>query len=451
MSSIEKLITRFSICPAILMGIFSLSSLAHATRVNGRITWGGYAASETFADQASGSTRNDFLTTSGRFFLQASEMGEEQDWQTTVDLRDKHDFFDKLEREKLKLTDRNTLQVRQVSARYDKSKNATLQFGRFPLIDAGNVHCDGAAIGYKPNRNWTFTGFGGLNAKRPDQQYVTFNEDSLGYGGFAQFQSQVGGWDNNLFGSLALVEQRVAGAVDRRYLYTVSSQQWAADSRLIHFMYLDFVPRTYIQTAYVDWNQRLSEGWSIETRGLAVDVIEYSRRQGVRERLEASPYKEGNLAITRQINSAMNLIADTTYGKRSADGLDKREYRIKLQMPRLISPKWDSSISGIYRDNFTSKDTVLRGGIGYFSRTWELSSELETGIEKYEDGKDLHPITLEISYGYYLSRELYLALSAEHAKDELVSITSAFIKVGYRFGNEELAPLRNGAAPRGRL
>lgn len=451
MSLGEKLSTRFWLCPALLLALGGTALPAYGKRVNGRITFGGYAANENFSDEDSGSTRNDFLTTSGRLFLEASELGERENWSTTLDLRDKHDFFDKLDRERLQLTDHNTFQVRQMSGRYGREgRRGFFEFGRFPLIDAGNVQCDGAAVGFMPNSAVTMTAFGGLNPKRPDQQYMTFNSNAQHYGGIVQYQNLRGGWSKNLFASAALVEQRVEGQVDRRYLFSSSSVQWSPQSRLIHLLYLDFVPRTYVQTGYLDLNLGITRALEAQVRGLAVDVIEYSRRQGLRERLAPSPYREGTVGLS--LLSAKNIrgVLDLTYGKRS-DQLDKRELRIKLQMPRLISPKWDASLSLINRDNFISKDTLGRGGLGYFSRRYELSVEAESGLEKYNDGTNRHPLTVEFSGGYYMSRALFTALSYERAQDEKVKINSVFLKVSYRFGNEEIAPLRNGAAPRGRL
>ena len=369
-----------------------------------------------------------------------------------MDLRDTHDFFDKLDRERLRLTDRNTLQIRQANGRFEsKNQKAFVQFGRFPMIDAGNVHCDGAALGFRPTSEWTLSGFGGLNPKFPDQQHLTYNSNALEFGGVAQYQRSRGGWDRNLFGSVALVEQQLDGRAGRRFLYTNSSAQWSPQSRLIHFMYVDFVPRTYVQTAYFDWNQMLSPKWSTQLRGLAVDVIDYARRMDLREKLEPSPFREGSFAVRKAFSPRLTALADVSYGKRLADQLDRKEFKVKLQMPQLISAKWDASIGGVLRENFISRDTYLRGGIGYFSMRWEMSLDLDTGVEKYESGLIRHPLYLSLSYSYFLARDLFLALAVERAQDEVVAINSGFFKLTYRFGNQEPAPLRDGAAPRGRL
>ena len=97
-----------------------LLSVLHTSKVfseswSGRVVLGGYASTERFADtSATGSSKNDFQTLSGRFYLKGENLGPGQ-FESITDLRDKHDFFDKLNKEKLALDARNQFQVRQLS------------------------------------------------------------------------------------------------------------------------------------------------------------------------------------------------------------------------------------------------------------------------------------------------------------------------------------------------
>lgn len=451
MSLINKLSSLHRLCLAIFITQCFAWPSAFAASVTGRFTVGAYGATETFKDNESGSERNDFLTGSARLYLHVSELGEEKNWEITSDIRDKHDLFDRLDRERLKLTERNTLQVRQLNAVYrSPNKSSFAGLGRLAIQDAGSVFCDGGMTGYKASPNWTLVTFGGLNARRPDQQFVTTNTEGLTYGGVARYHSKNAEALTNFFGSAALVEQMYEGQLDRRYLHTTSSWN-SPGSHLIHLLYLDFVPRTNVQSAFINWRKNITDGLFTNVNGLAVDVIEYSRRQGVRERLDPSPYREGSLELSKRFGPQMTSSFTMLYGKRSADQMQKHEYRWRLQMPRWISPRWDSSVGAFYRDNFISKDTMLRGGIGYFSSSWELSFSLETGVEKYDNGDIMHPVMADLSYGRYVSKSFFWALTAERAQDERVTINSVFLKFSYRFGDQEIAPIRDGAAPRGRL
>ena len=69
MSSDKKLSIGSWLCPVLLLSVGGATFTARAARINGRINLGGYAATESFSDEAAGSFRNDFLTNSARFFF----------------------------------------------------------------------------------------------------------------------------------------------------------------------------------------------------------------------------------------------------------------------------------------------------------------------------------------------------------------------------------------------
>ncbi|MEQ1876127.1 MAG: hypothetical protein ABL958_05740 [Bdellovibrionia bacterium] len=420
--------------------------------IYGRVTLGGFAAKETYSDTDGGSDRNDYMTASGRIFLRASALGESRNWEFVSDIRDQNDFFDKLNRERLQLEPVNTFQVRQLKVRYETSNRVALgEVGRFPVIEAGNVHCDGMLAGLKITPGLRWAAFGGLNPKRNDQTYVRYNDDSFVSGTYFKYQSQDIGWEKNLFSSIAFVSQAVGHDIDRQYIFNNSVYQWSANSRLLYFVYLDFVPHTYVQMGYLSWMQDL--GWRLtsEVNGLAVDVIEYTRRQGLRERLSASAYKEGSFKLRNDLAPSFNLSTTFAYGQREADQLIKREYIFGVGMPRLLSSRVDVSLKLGYRDNFTSQDSFARFGTGYFSSEWELTLDVEGGQEIYSTGETLHPLTAEASLGAIFSKPFFIAVSVERAQDERVSVWAGFFKLTYRFGSTEAPPVRDGAAPRGRL
>ena len=89
--------------------------------------------------------------------------------------------------------------------------------------------------------------------------------------------------------------------------------------------------------------------------------------------------------------------------------------------------------------------------MGYFSYKKEYSLDAEWASEKQTDGSTLNPLILEANMGYHLAKHQFFALSLQSASDEKVNILGVYFKYSYRFGNKELAPIRDGASPRGRL
>ncbi|MGE4132042.1 MAG: hypothetical protein AB7F86_10430 [Bdellovibrionales bacterium] len=424
---------------------------ARAQKVHERFSFGGFASTERFQDASGGSDSNDFAVASARAFLMVQDWGRGK-WELISDLRDKHDFFDKLDSERLQLTDRNEFQLRQMSLR---RANPRLfwnpQFGRFPIPEAGSAFTDGAQIAMNFSPSLTASFFGGLNPKQEAQSYLAFDPDSQVYGATLRYQSAARSWTRNFYTAHSYVEKVYAGHLDRRYIFHNMSYQWRPTSRLLTLAYLDLVPRTYVQTANLIWQQGFSRYFSTELAGLSMDSIEYSRRAGVLEKLPSSPYREGRLKLNLRSSARTRFFHDSIYGKREVDKKERIEEHLGVFRTGIFSKNWDGHALLGWRRNFTSLDYLARAGLGYFSRSWESTLDVDYATQKYDEGKTLNPLIAEISLSHYHSRNLYSTISVQHAADEEKRILSVFFKLGLQLGNQEVAPVRDGAPPRGRL
>lgn len=427
----------------------AISPAAHGTLVNGRFTFGGYMATERFSNTDGGSDKNDAQVLSARYFLKLTDINN-QPYDITVDLRDKNDFFDKADRERLQLTDRNNFQVRELNVRLHKP-NFGMQLGRFPVPEAGAAGVDGAMLVKPHTKDWRSGAFGGYNPKRWDQSYYQWNQQDVIAGAYTTYQSRGSALAKNLFLTHAIIDEVHGVQTDRFYLFHNMVYQWQPRSRLISLMYLDFVPRTYIQNGNLLWQQGWTPKFSSQLGVMAVDVITYSRRQGLREELAPSAYNEGSLRLDFEPWSTRKYQFGISSGSREADHLTKSEYYFGVEQSQFWSKRWDVFAKLGGRKNFTSDDIFANVYLGYFSRKWEFGWDVEYGIEKYKDDVTKHPLTIEFDVSNYLTRSLYLTGSVQRAKDEVVEIYTLFVKLGYRFGSGQLAPLRDGAPPRGQL
>lgn len=427
-------------------------AVAVAAKVHGRVEAGALASTERFTTISSGSDKNDTLVSSGRFYLGVSEIGEAR-WEFKMDVRDKYDFFDKLNREQLQLDAKNSFQVREMHVRQPvhTASGWGYSLGRFSVTEAGTF-TDGALIKRKFASRWNLAAFGGLNPKVPGETYLELNSDTSLYGGYVSFQRQGTSWEKNFYATHAYVNQTENSLVDRRYLFHNMSYQWAQNSRLITFLYLDFVPRTYVQQGSLFWQQELTQRLYTKMSLLGVDVVEYAHLQNVRERLAASPYKQGSLRFDIRASPLTTIEFGTLVGKRESDHLSKTDSSVSIASQRTFGPKWETRATVGYRDNFASKDQYARVGLGYFSRHWESDLSVEGGVEKYDlDGDVRHPLITELAFSRFFSETLFATLSLQRAADEQVTIMTSFFKLGYRFGNREIPPLRDGAPARGSL
>lgn len=432
-----------------VLPLILFSDLSLATTVRGRFTVGVFRATERFQENTGGSDKNDSQFVSTRLYLKVSEI-KKKNWDVIFDLRDKNDFFDKPDRERLTLTARNSFQVRELDSRYAKGRYVT-QLGRFPVQEAGAVGVDGGLLKYRHSRDTSSSIFAGLNPKRDDQYYYQFNPKDRVFGLLNTYQTLNSSLVRNLYFSHAIVGQAVGSEIDRVYLFHNAIYQWNPSSRLISLLYLDTVPRTFVQNGNILWQQGWNPRWSSQLSLLAVDVITYSRRQGIREKLAPSPFKEIGLRADYASTPRSKWQFGISDGKRDADRLSKAEFYVGLEKNQIWTRHWDVFAKAGGRKNFTSDDLFSNVYLGYFARKWEVGLDAEYGIEKYKDGVTKHPITLELDISNNFSRSLFLASSFQAAKDETVQIMTGFLKLGYRFGAGEAPPLRDGSPPRGQL
>ncbi|MEQ1665914.1 MAG: hypothetical protein ABL927_11115, partial [Bdellovibrionales bacterium] len=394
---------------------------------------------------------NNFATASMRYFYQAENF-KRPDWKFTADLRDKNDFFSKVDREQLSLTNSNTLQARQVSFRYDNEKHGNVyEAGRYAIPDAGNVYNDGATLGWRQNSTWSGELFAGYNPKEINESYLEFNTDATQYGALLRYLPKSETWTKRILVNTAVVEKRNYEETDRRYIYNQSVYQWAQDSLVASMLYLDFIPRTYVQTALVNYNQAWGNFIQTEMTLSAIDVIEYRRIQSVRETLSPSPYKELSVRTIYTKNLPQRWSGTVLYGHRELDEKDRIALIGDLQMPRFLSKNMDFLLRVTTKREFTKLGNYLTAGWGYYGRKYELDVQTTLGSEDQTSGNTLHPVIIDSNVGTQISKKFFGAGGLQYSHDENAQIISMFFKVTYRFGTKDLPPLRDGAPPRGRL
>lgn len=425
---------------------------ANAYGIHGRFTLGSFISTEEFTDtdRSAGTDRSDYWTTSSRMYMKMSKLGL-SNYETVIDIRDKHDFFDKLDQEKLELTDKNTLQVRQLVFNKPSGKRF-YSIGRFPVQEAGSAHTDGLRYGFHIGKRQTLAFFGGLNPKTVDQSALEFNSNTNTMGIYHTYDMKGNRfWDKNLYMSHAIVTQGVDGETDRQYIYHQLNYQWNRYDRFHSMAYLDFVPSSKIQTIYLGLSKRFAKKLFSHFSHRSIDAIEYSRRQGVREKLEPSPYSETQARLRFRSSSRRSFDVRFISGSRQSDGLSKQEISVGGHFLKWPSRHWDIGARLGNRDNFASQDTFVKVSAGYYSRKWEFTLDQTLLNETQDSGESYSPMITEISFSRYFSRSFYGTFYLQSSSDSRVAVFTTFFKLGYRFGTQEIPPVRDGAPPRGRL
>ena len=199
-----------------------------------------------------------------------------------------------------------------------------------------------------------------------------------------------------------------------------------------------------------DRSPRRGSSFSTEVSGTSIDSLQYQRRQGIRERLKASPYREGSGKLQYNLNSVTSVSADTIHGLRSDDDRWLHEYSLTSYVSALFSPNFSGQTTVGFRNNFVSDDYFAKLILGYYSNRWEISLNEYLAYEKYSDStKSLVPIVSEANIYYFFQKDFFFSGSFEYAWDSDATLMSGFFKVGYSFGSRDTPSVRN-AAPLGR-
>lgn len=430
-------------------GVSAPLHLAQASQYFGRLTTGSYVANEHFKVESDGMSDNSFATISSRVYLRVYDISAKKfEWIT--DFRDKNDFFDTLDAPGLKLTPKNTAQLRQLSLRNaDESDRYFVELGRFAVPDTGAVKVDGGSVGVRWNRQVSTALFGGLNPQRSDQATMTYNRDSFAYGANFVYQPRSSDWKRAFYVSNAFVQETVASHIDRRFLYSNLFYQWGTNSQIFGLVYLDFVPRVYAQTGLINYVQRIAPTWTSNLNLTSVNALEYSRTQGVLEQLEPSGFREGGLSLQNTLSPNMKMNYSGRYGTRTADQLSRVEGSAGPTFNRIFSKYFNLATALGYRKDFTNHTTFLKSRLGFYPLNWEGDFDLNIGSKMQSSGVTTHPIIVEASIARYFSKVMYASFTMQEAHEESVNILSFFVKLGYRFGSEDVAPLKDGAPPPG--
>ncbi len=410
------------------------------TNYQGRLTIGGFLSKENFVETetSGGSTRNDFATLSARLFAQTQHFTRFH-LTVTADLRDKNDFFDKLNKELYTLTARNDFQPRQLSIEYPNETGYWLaKFGRFQVPEAGAVFADGGLAGIHLTPVLSMSIFGGLNPKKDDESSLAFNSTARIVGGTLIYAPREKAEKLGIFVNSAVTAKQNQGQWDRLFLYHYATFHWPKD-HLLSMATVDFIPRAKLQNLYLQHQHSFLTGQRLQLSSSYIDVIEYFRRQSVRETLAPSIYYDLQGSLTTPLLKKFSIGVTPLLGRRASDGLTRREIFLNFKAFQLFAPQLSLTSAFGLRRHFVSSDTVFRAGIDYTSAVWDISLTEELAHENYDliNGAQpvLNPSITELSVNRTINETLYSALSTQYSHDEKVSIVSFFAKLGYRFGN----------------
>ncbi|MEZ4744287.1 MAG: hypothetical protein R3B45_17865 [Bdellovibrionota bacterium] len=442
----------------------------NAIDYHGRASIGGYFSKERFNDvSANGTTSNDSAVGSARFYFDASKISSKK-LRFVTDVRNENDAFGQLDQEELQLSSRYTLQLRQLNLQYPNHFGGIYgSFGRFQAFNSGVVYVDGLELGFHFTSKLKGGIFGGQNPKSDQAYELQWSNSRPIFGSFVIYQDSEASWYRHTYSSTAIIrmkddaisEETVeveqtglgggTGPLLRSFIYNNTVLQFNRNNRLLTWIYYDVEPKPDLQNLWMSYYTMFAKKASLLLSVLDIHANEYREIQSIREELEPSSYQEAKAKLSLYLIPNGVLLANILTGKRTLDGLKRKEYSLGIEMARFINHRISAHLIGGVREKFTNKDKFLKLGIGYYSRNVEVAADYEMAVENKMDGDVLHPKILELSLGLIASKKFFTTIVAQRITDERVNITSALFRITSRFGNKDIPPIRDGGPPRGSL
>ncbi|HAZ14837.1 MAG: hypothetical protein A2X86_20900 [Bdellovibrionales bacterium GWA2_49_15] len=419
---------------------------------SGRFISGAFISKEVFRDSQV-DRYNDVAILSERLYLNFDDLI----WNKagfTLDVRDKENFFDKMDRERQTLTEKNKLQLHQFSFHKPAESNEVdFSVGRFPLPQAGAIYLDGLDFGLRKNLlglSAKFSLFYGLNPQLA--QDTGINRDVTAYGGHFTLENKGKSWERYFFSINALVRQVYKTEVDRFYYYNNTNLQSDDGQNFSSILYLDFLPHVYVQNFWSTYATNFSNRYKLRASFSTIDSLHYVRVQDIRETLPSSRYHQSSLSIRSPSDYGQTSYeTKLSVGLREVDKKNMAELKFGALIPRIIKDEISGTANLGVKKNFISNDLLLGLGLLHSNNFRELSINQDVQFEQRASQKPNIAYISEGSYTKFFNRSLFGIISIQNIRDNYVSIFSIMLKISYRFGQGGQAPIREGSPPMGQL
>lgn len=451
--------------------VYFIPATLGASHYHGRLNLGVFASKEKFAQESGGSSSNDSLLYSARFFLNVSDISS-AGLESVVDIRDKYDVFGHLNEKDYTLEPQNEYQARQLAIKYPNSEGSVYATaGRFPAMDAGVNYIDGGELGFRIGENLRLGGFGGYDPAAANAYGLTFSRENKIAGAYGVLQSSGFKLTKNFYSATALISQEnsigaqesaeISGGTATpatapttektqtiQYFYNNTAFQFLGINYLSFVLYYDVKPEKLLRHI---WLSDQSELFSWLTLLLSYTKVDYKDPQIAFSTLSQEHSKvedySGRLKFKISRNYAVHLRG--MQGKRFLDDKKKSDYALGLTSQAFLSHLVGLNVYAGNRQHYTYKEQYLFYELGYFSKSWEIMFNQECANKTWESGQSSKPVLSELGFSSFWSKTLFSTLAIQHQKDVEVSILSALLRIGYRFGTREIPPIRDGAPPMG--
>ena len=435
----------------LVVGGLVLSSSAYAMEFKGQLRVGAFTRTVSLSEQA-GESSNDEYIMSGQVHLEAYELNGDND-QIILEARDKVDNFGKLERENLRLTTYNRMQLRTFAYQRPFEFNKTyFSLGRFSLPEANLLVHDGLEVGYRFSKNTRAGFYAGLGPKDIlTPLYVDplseRSSSGLQAGAYVTYDRKEGAEDSSYltqgFGKAPTYD--LTDAEDHMSYFQQGLWTFSAANRLSSLVLFDVQPASKLRRGSLAYTY-LSENLRTTASVQQTDTEDYLLKQEVQDALLPSAVQSVALDVRQRTSSHLSFDYLLRYGRRAADSLTQDELGVGILKHEFLGKSDSVRFQLALRRNFTSRDRIYRLAYDYWSRSLSIGlSHVMTQLS-YDSGRNDTRQDTSLDAGFFLSDKLRGSLGIQREADSLVSANALFFMVGYRFGGGSASPVRQKPA-----
>ncbi len=424
---------------------------AFAYKYHGKFTFGSFFSDEQLNKSIAGSKTNDEMLFSNKLYLEFSEITE-QNLETLIDIKNKYDFFDKVDRNTLKLTPTNQLLLRQLALKKTNPfQGVHFSLGRFQTSEKGINILDGIDVGYRLNSNIDGGLIYGLNPEINGTYNLDFRKNSILRGTYLTYKRQDKKNERFFLFSNAYNENLEQSKIDRQFLHNTTIFQLNNNHRIYLMNTLDLLPEVHIQNSWITANNKMGEDFSLNSTFFIINAIEYERtEEDDQQEATTGSYTSAKLILNQKTAEKSKMAYKVAIVQRTIDDLQKKSLGISYLDNSIFSKNLSFKIDLDYALNFNSNDFKTILNFAYYTQKIELSM-LETVILKKYPQRSNAIINSEGNFSYIFAKNLFTGLTLQYFTDNLSDIFSFFFRLSYRFGTKEIPSPRDGAPPIGVL
>ena len=417
----------------------------------GHLMTGAFISHEAYPNAVTGSKDNDLLVYSNRAYLDVTNITAAK-YEFVTDIRDNHDFFDKVDAARLNLSGENKFRLRLLAVKDPGATHGYLwSVGRFLPADNGIIYNDGAEVGVKASHHQTLGVFAGFRPRVNDERAVELKASAFQLGAYDVYQNDPEDWSEGTYSSNMLVfAPRVFTDVAPTEALAYINQSilhFGPNDRVNTYLDLQARPEVRAADAVVSYDHRFDPRLNATATYSRIDLTEYRNNRDIFETLTASSYQQLKTQGRYKLSDYQRLDANFSYGERYLDHLRRLEVSAGTTWTRLLGGHFTDAVLAGYRRNFLSNDLFIYNSATHYSDDWEVSGDLRYTVQHKDTGENLHPVIAGASVGHVFAKAVLGSIGGEYARDEKTTISSGLFSLGYRFGNREFTPVRDVAPP----